>query len=43
MASSAESDTRNIDVIIETPKESRIKFKLDNATGDYIVNRILPP
>ena len=32
-----------IDVIIETPKESRIKFKRSEETHDYIFDRILPP
>ena len=31
-----------IGVVIETPKESRLKFKLDPATGAYKVDRILP-
>jgi len=29
-------------IIIETPKESRLKFKLDAATGSYKVDRVLP-
>jgi inorganic pyrophosphatase len=29
--------------VIETPKESRIKIKLDAETGEYIFDRVLPP
>jgi len=35
-------ETPEITVVIETPKESRLKFKLDKATGLYKVDRILP-
>ena len=30
-------ETPDVTVVIETPKESRLKFKLDKATGLYIV------
>ncbi len=38
-----DADDHIIDVIIETPKESRLKLKRDAVVGDYIVDRILPP
>lgn len=31
-----------VTVVIETPKESRLKFKLDAPTGSYKVDRVLP-
>ena len=31
-----------IAVVIETPKESRLKFKFDIETGSYKVDRVLP-
>jgi len=31
-----------VSIAIETPKESRLKFKLDNDTGSYKVDRVLP-
>lgn len=35
-------ETPDVTVVIETPKESRLKFKLDKATGLYKVDRVLP-
>ncbi len=35
-------ETPETTVVIETPKESRLKFKLDKAAGLYKVDRILP-
>ena len=35
-------ETPDVTVVIETPKESRLKFKLDKPTGLYKVDRILP-
>jgi inorganic pyrophosphatase len=35
-------ETSEVTVVIETPKESQLKFKLDKATGLYKVDRILP-
>jgi inorganic pyrophosphatase len=32
----------SVTCVIETPKESRLKFKLDKPTGLYKVDRILP-
>ena len=31
-----------VTIVIETPKESRLKFKLDPPTGSYKVDRVLP-
>lgn len=33
----------SIRVVIETPKESRVKFKLERPGGCFVVDRILPP
>jgi len=30
-------------MIVDTPRESRIKYKLEESTGLFIVDRILPP
>jgi|SRR5580700_8292198 inorganic pyrophosphatase len=35
-------ETPETTVVIETPKESRLKFKLDKAAGLYKVDCILP-
>jgi inorganic pyrophosphatase len=35
-------DKTQVTIVIETPKESRLKFKLDTASGSYKVDRILP-
>ncbi len=44
MAGKADTQERAaITVVIETPKESRVKFKLDPETEDYIFDRVLPP
>lgn len=32
-----------VEVIVETPKESRVKFKLDPHSEHYIFDRVLPP
>jgi inorganic pyrophosphatase len=36
------SNTHTIQVIVETPKESRIKFKYEPSARGYCVDRILP-
>jgi len=35
-------DTTDITIVIETPKESRLKLKFDRRTGLYKVDRVLP-
>jgi inorganic pyrophosphatase len=35
-------ETPDITIVIETPKESRLKLKFDRTTGLYKVDRVLP-
>lgn len=35
-------ETPDVTIVIETPKESRLKLKFDKATGSYKVDRVLP-
>jgi inorganic pyrophosphatase len=38
-----DEDRAVVEVVIETPKESRVKFKHDPERGDYLADRVLPP
>lgn len=35
-------ETPDVTIVIETPKESRLKLKFDRTTGLYKVDRVLP-
>jgi inorganic pyrophosphatase len=40
---SPEMQASTVRMIVDTPRRSRIKYKLEESTGLYIVDRILPP
>lgn len=36
-------DKPTVRMIVDTPKDSRVKYKIEEASGLFIVDRILPP